>query len=294
MPCVRKIAGCCAARRRRCAGSRCRALVLHDHDQRRDDVERRDRHDQQQDEEQRRLRQLDRAEEVRVLAAPVVDVDSRRPSDARARAPLRRGEQVGELQAQAASRRRPCDTDARHRQYARSEIAIELVHAGREQADDLERAMRGITPAGVDGAQRVTMTTRSPSRHRAPSPAPRRARCRTRPASAPRTSRAILSAIAVTLRSSSGNTPVTIAPLSCAAPISNAWSSMNGAAPSTSGSRAIRAAASCQSPSREPNALMVACEVRLRMRSRTSRSKPFITDSTTISTATPIAIPPSR
>ena len=36
---------------------------------------------------------------------------------------------------------------------------------------------------------------------------------------------------------------------------------------------------------------MLACEVRLRMRSRTSRSKPFITDSTTMSTATPIATP---
>jgi hypothetical protein len=42
---------------------------------------------------------------------------------------------------------------------------------------------------------------------------------------------------------------------------------------------------------RAPSALMVACAVRLRMRSRTSRSKPFITDNTTISTATPIATP---
>ncbi len=66
---------------------------------------------------------------------------------------------------------------------------------------------------------------------------------------------------------------------------------MYGAAAVTSGCSAIAAAVSSQSGSPEPNALIVAWDVRLRMRVRSSRSKPFITDSTTISTATPIATP---
>ena len=47
----------------------------------------------------------------------------------------------------------------------------------------------------------------------------------------------------------------------------------------------------CQSASPSPNAVIVACEERLRIRVRSSRSKPFMTESTTISTATPMATP---
>ncbi len=96
----------------------------------------------------------------------------------------------------------------------------------------------------------------------------------------------------VTCRSSSGSTPVTIAPL-LLLPLasSSACSSMNGAAASTDGLSRTRAAVSCQSPRRRLSALMLACEARLRMRTRTSRSKPFITESTTMRTATPIAMP---
>ena len=53
--------------------------------------------------------------------------------------------------------------------------------------------------------------------------------------------------------------------------------------------RVARIAGQSASPRRTP--LSVACEVMLRMRLRSSRSNPFITDSTTISTATPIATP---
>jgi len=153
--------------------------------------------------------------------------------------------------------------------------------------------MRGITPAGVVERSDVTITTRSPM----PTPS---AFANSVPStmpyspgwSAPKEPVTTLSAMAVTLRSSSGNTPVTTAPLVLLPPpISSAWSSMKGAAPSTCGFVRTRAAALCQSCSRKLAAVMLACEVRLRMRSRTSRSKPFITDSTTISTATPIASP---
>ena len=64
-----------------------------------------------------------------------------------------------------------------------------------------------------------------------------------------------------------------------------------GATASTPGWVEVRCRTSRQSGRPAPNAVSVACDVMLRMRVRSSRSKPFMTDSTTISVATPIATP---
>ena len=74
-------------------------------------------------------------------------------------------------------------------------------------------------------------------------------------------------------------------------PISSASPSTYGATASTAGFASARSRSAGQSCRPAPNVVTVACEVMLRMRSRSSRSKPFMTDSTTISTATPIATP---
>jgi len=50
-------------------------------------------------------------------------------------------------------------------------------------------------------------------------------------------------------------------------------------------------ATACQSPSRLSNPVICTCEATPRMRARTSFWNPFITDSTTISAATPSAMP---
>ena len=67
---------------------------------------------------------------------------------------------------------------------------------------------------------------------------------------------------------------------------------MNGAAPTTSGLRLALATVACQSGNAEPSASNTSmCEITLSMRSVTSFWKPFITDSTMISAATPSAMP---
>ena len=73
--------------------------------------------------------------------------------------------------------------------------------------------------------------------------------------------------------------------------ISSVSVSTNGAAAATRGFSSACCRIAGQSASPSPKAVIVACEVRLRMRERSSCSKPFMTDSTTISTATPIATP---
>ncbi len=65
----------------------------------------------------------------------------------------------------------------------------------------------------------------------------------------------------------------------------------NGAAATTRGCREASSAAACQFCSVPLGPVITRCEATPRMRSRTSVWKPFITDSTTISTATPSAMP---
>ncbi len=73
--------------------------------------------------------------------------------------------------------------------------------------------------------------------------------------------------------------------------ISSTSPSTNGVAPTTRGLVIACSRSARQSARPSPKAVIEACEVRLRMRARSSCSNPFITDSTTIRTATPIATP---
>jgi hypothetical protein len=73
--------------------------------------------------------------------------------------------------------------------------------------------------------------------------------------------------------------------------ISSASPSTYGATPTTPGCCAARPRTLRHSGNPAENAVSVACDVMLRIRVRSSRSNPFMTDSTTISTATPIATP---
>jgi len=66
---------------------------------------------------------------------------------------------------------------------------------------------------------------------------------------------------------------------------------MYGTAACTPGWRRTASATARQSGSVPLSPAMVACEVTARMRLRSSRSKPFMTDSTTISVATPSISP---
>ena len=91
--------------------------------------------------------------------------------------------------------------------------------------------------------------------------------------------------------SSAGSRPRSIVPDSAPLMRSMASPCTYGASASISGFFAARAATSRQPGSPPSNAEMVACEAMPRMRARNSRSKPFITDSTTISAITPMAMP---
>jgi hypothetical protein len=97
--------------------------------------------------------------------------------------------------------------------------------------------------------------------------------------------------ISDTLASSSGSTPRITVPEISPPTFTSASPSMYGAVPATSGFWLANAATSRQSgrPSVLPE--IVACEAMPRMRVRSSLSKPFITDSTTISVATPSPMP---
>jgi hypothetical protein len=66
---------------------------------------------------------------------------------------------------------------------------------------------------------------------------------------------------------------------------------MNGTTAFTPGSCAAVACFERQSGMTPSTPVMVACEVTVSMRLRSSRSKPLSTDSTTMSTATPSASP---
>ena len=70
--------------------------------------------------------------------------------------------------------------------------------------------------------------------------------------------------------------------------------SINGAAAITPGTSATTSRVRCQSSSRPDSPDTYPCAVILNKRSRSSPSKPFITDKMTISAATPRAMPASE
>jgi len=98
-------------------------------------------------------------------------------------------------------------------------------------------------------------------------------------------------AIPVVFISSAGITPRIVVPSTCSPWASIACSSTYGAAAVTPGSRSAAACAARQSGSVPSSPISVACAVTDSMRVRSSRSKPFITESTTISTAMPSVRP---
>ena len=96
----------------------------------------------------------------------------------------------------------------------------------------------------------------------------------------------------VTVASSAGEMPRMTAPRMVSPRAISACTAMKGAAPATCGSRRACSAVARQSASASPRASNTSmCAITLSMRSRTSFWKPFITDSTMISAATPSAMP---
>ena len=154
------------------------------------------------------------------------------------------------------------------------------------------RRMRGTTPSGValpSGAMSTSVSPRlAPSS--AASAAPRMMRqlpgCRSSSRAPerrwPRP---------VAFASSAGSMPRTAVPSTRWPRASIACDSMKGTACRTPGCRSASVRAARQSAIDPSRPVSVACEVTDSMRERSSRSKPFITDSTTTSTATPSASP---
>ena len=94
------------------------------------------------------------------------------------------------------------------------------------------------------------------------------------------------------MASSAGEMPRTTVPRMSSPRAMSACAATKGEAPITSGSRRASAAVARQSGSAAPEASCTStCATTLSMRSRTSFWKPFITDSTMISAATPSAMP---
>ncbi len=85
--------------------------------------------------------------------------------------------------------------------------------------------------------------------------------------------------------------PRTTLPRTACPAESRACAFTKGAAATTCGSPSAIFAAACQSASRLSAPLICTCEATPRMRARSSFWKPFMTDSTTISAATPSAMP---
>ena len=156
----------------------------------------------------------------------------------------------------------------------------------------VKRRMRGSTPAGVIRACGTTRVTRPPTVASSLS-------ARSRPSSTLKRPGARLSKspstryppTSDTRGSRAGETPRISTPRTCPAWVSIPCNSTNGAAPTTSGC-ASAASASDSHPSSEPSIPeIVACEATPRMRSRSSRSKPFMTEITVIRAVAPSAIP---
>ncbi len=97
--------------------------------------------------------------------------------------------------------------------------------------------------------------------------------------------------MSVTCGSSDGSMPRSATPLTASCRVSSACASTYGAAPITSGFWRASCAVSCQLGIEPVGEKISTCASTDSMRSRTSFWKPFITDSTTISAATPSAMP---
>ena len=96
----------------------------------------------------------------------------------------------------------------------------------------------------------------------------------------------------VTSGSRAGSMPRTMAPRISSPRAISACAAMNGAAPITCGLRRTSASVRSGSSSMPPPGPKISmCDTTPSMRSRTSFWKPFITDSTMISAATPSAMP---
>ena len=161
-----------------------------------------------------------------------------------------------------------------------------------------KRFWRGNTPSGVTAASDITTVTRSPT-------ATPRSRARLLPSSARNPAGASASrpagppaAVPVTKRPTIDTSPSRAGsiPESCAArtPCTVATSTgpvTSGAMPCTPCTPRTRAAADCQSVN-VPSWYSTSCGSTASTRSRSSRSKPFSTDSTSTSTAVPRARPP--
>src|SRR5438552_4106920 len=151
---------------------------------------------------------------------------------------------------------------------------------------------RGSVPAGVTVPCGVMTTTLSPTR--APS-----ARASSAPSTMPKPS-GLRSASApariwlpksATVSSSAGSMPRTSAPRLTSPVESIAWPKTYGAAAWTRGFLRAACASDCQSATPPARPRISMCEATARMRVRNSSWKPFITDSTTMSAATPRAMP---
>ncbi len=150
----------------------------------------------------------------------------------------------------------------------------------------------GITPTGVTSPKATSSTTRSPTF--APSSSASADPSITRYLPSVRSLIRPLDkcgAKSTTRRSASGSTPRTSTPDDLSPWISMPCSSIYGAAPTTPGKRSSFSRSGRQFVIRPSSPEIVACAVRLKIRVRNTSSKPFITDSTTISTATPSARP---
>jgi hypothetical protein len=96
--------------------------------------------------------------------------------------------------------------------------------------------------------------------------------------------------MSATVSSRAGSMPRTIAPRLAPLAVSIAWPITYGAAAFTCGSFMASAATRCQSASCGTPRISM-CEATERMRLRSSSWNPFITESTTISAATPSEMP---
>lgn len=94
-----------------------------------------------------------------------------------------------------------------------------------------------------------------------------------------------------TLSSASGSTPRTSVPRTVWSKDSMPWACTKGAAARTCGCLAASSATRCQLDSSPSKPEICTWDATPRMRVRSSVWKPFITDSTTISAATPRAMP---
>ena len=229
-----------------------------------------------------------------MLAGPVVDVIAAAERAGQLAHHVRRREQVGELEPQPGDvfahpvqPRRVVDVDV-------GEIAVELVHAGVEDADDFEAAHARHDARRRHGAQRRDdhdAIAHADAERLRQLVAEHDAELAGRSAANEPASDFVGDDrdLSFVLRQHAGDDRA--AALAAAREQQRLLFDERCSGRAPTGYRAPAPRCPASRPGAELSALMLACEVRLRMRPRTSRSKPFITESTTMSTATPIAMP---